>query len=231
MKRPKKCSNENCPSNKHDYFASLLSKREYTNAIIIELRDSQTFSDIDPLKVVVFDEDTIDVHSHLGQKVTITGNIRVITFPGKDTVSYLYAETISYESSPEVIVTSKDIAAFEKLIQVANKRNRNVLDILSSMFAPDIIGYDTIKLGMLLCAASTNADETKMKIHVLTIGDPGLAKSLTLRKSIELVPGSRYENAENSSGKSLTAIVEKEDESHILNRTNTRSQGRDMCIE
>ena len=64
--------------------------------------------------------------------------------------------------------------------------------------------------------ASTNTDETQKKIHVLIIGDPGLAKSAMLRKSIELVPNSRYESAENSSGKSLTAIVEKEDESHIL---------------
>jgi|SRR5689334_17613771 len=92
----------------------------------------------------------------------------------------------------------------------------NVLDILGFMFAPDIIGNKTIKQGMLLCAASTNKDETQKKIHVLFIGDPGLAKSAMLRKSIELVPNSRYESAENSSGKSLTAIVEKEDESHIL---------------
>ena len=63
---------------------------------------------------------------------------------------------------------------------------------------------------------STNTDETQKKIQVLIIGDPGLAKSAMLRKSIELVPNSRYESAENSSGKSLTAIVEKDDESHIL---------------
>jgi DNA replicative helicase MCM subunit Mcm2 (Cdc46/Mcm family) len=50
---------------------------------------------------------------------------------------------------------------------------------------------------------------TKRKFKFLVIGDPGLGKSAMLRKSIELVPNSRYESAENSSGKSLTAIVEK----------------------
>jgi DNA replicative helicase MCM subunit Mcm2 (Cdc46/Mcm family) len=218
MKTPDKCSNVDCNSNKHGRltYNHLLPRREYINAIVIELRDLETFSDIDPLKVVLFDDDTKDVHAHLGQKVTITGNIRVITFPRKDTVSHLYAETIMYESSQEVIITAHDKAAFEKLVLAAKRRKLNVLEILGSMFAPEIIGNDIIKQGMLLCAASTNTDETQKKIQVLIIGDPGLGKSAMLRKSIELVPNSRYESAENSSGKSLTAIVEKDDESHIL---------------
>jgi len=112
-----------------------LPRLEYINAIVIELRDLETFSDIDPLKVVLFDDDTIDVHAHLGQKVTITGNIRVITFPGKDTVSYLYAETITYESSQDIIITAHDKTAFEKLVHIAKRRKMRVLEILSSMFA------------------------------------------------------------------------------------------------
>jgi len=80
----------------------------------------------------------------------------------------------------------------------------------------EIIGNNIIKQGILLCAASTNTDETQKKIQILIIGDPGLGKSMMLRRSVELVPNSRYESAENSSGKSLTAIVEKDDESHIL---------------
>ena len=152
----------------------------------------------------------------MGEIVTINGNIRVITLPRKDTVAYLYAETIEFESSQEIIITSHDKAAIEKLVAVAKRRKINVLDILGSMFAANIIGNDIIKQGMLLCAASTNREESQKKIHALIIGDPGLAKSALLRRSIELVPNSRYESAENSSGKSLTAIVEKEDESHIL---------------
>ena len=44
-------------------------RREYVNAIVIELRDTETFSDIDPLKAVVFDNDTKDVHAHLGERL------------------------------------------------------------------------------------------------------------------------------------------------------------------
>jgi DNA replicative helicase MCM subunit Mcm2 (Cdc46/Mcm family) len=204
---------EKCDQCKEGRF---IARNEYINAIVIELRDVETFSDIDPLKVVVFDHDTIDVHTHLGEKVSINGNIRIISFPRKDTVSYLYAETIAYESSQEIVITAYDKAAVEKLVQVAKSKKMNVLDILAFMFAPDIIGNNIIKQGMLLCAASTNTDENQKKIQILVIGDPGLGKSAMLRKSIELVPNSRYESAQNSSGKSLTAIVEKDEESHIL---------------
>ena len=193
-----------------------IPRLEYVNAIVLELKDIETFSDIDPLKAVVFDNDTIEVHAHLGEIATINGKIHVISLPRKDTVAFLYVETIEYESSHEIIITTHDKAAIEKLVTVAKRRKMSVLDILGFMFASDIIGNNTIKQGMLLCAASTNKDETQKKIHVLIIGDPGLAKSAMLRRSIELVPNSRYESAENSSGKSLTAIVEKEDETHIL---------------
>ena len=103
--------------------------------------------------------------------------------------------------------------ACEKLVQVANRRQIGVLEMLSSMVAPEIIGFNAVKLGILLCGGFTNTDESKKKINVLIIGEPGLGKSTLLRRSVELVQNSRYESAENSSGKSLTAIVEKEDES------------------
>jgi DNA replicative helicase MCM subunit Mcm2 (Cdc46/Mcm family) len=122
-----KHSNERCESNiKNDDKATrqpwyAVSRREYVNAILIELRDIETFSDIDPLKAVVFDNDTIEVHAHLGEIVTITGNIHVITLPRKDTVAYLYAEAIEYESSHEIIITAHDKAAIEKLVAVTKR--------------------------------------------------------------------------------------------------------------
>ncbi len=59
-KIPDKCSNRDCESNKTKFHTSLSPRCEYINAIVIELRDLQTFSDIDSLKAVVFDEDTLE---------------------------------------------------------------------------------------------------------------------------------------------------------------------------
>ena len=56
----------------------------------------------------------------------------------------------------------------------------------------------------------------RKRINAIFVGDPGLAKSALLREAVKLVPNSRYESGRNSSGKSLTAIVSKEDESYVL---------------
>ncbi|HSF50155.1 MAG TPA: AAA family ATPase, partial [Nitrososphaeraceae archaeon] len=56
----------------------------------------------------------------------------------------------------------------------------------------------------------------RYRINILIIGDPGLGKTLSLKRIIKLVPNSRYESSQNSSGKSLTAIISKEDENYIL---------------
>jgi hypothetical protein len=68
-KAPSKCSNDLCSSNiKSDETATrqpwyAIPRSEYVNAIVLDLRDVETFSDIDPLKVVIFDNDTIEVHT------------------------------------------------------------------------------------------------------------------------------------------------------------------------
>lgn len=47
------------------------------------------------------------------------------------------------------------------------------------------------------------------------MGESGQAKSALLREAAKLVPSSRHESGQNSSGKSLTAIVSKEDDNYV----------------
>ena len=86
-----------------------------------------------------------------------------------------------------------------------------IVDKLSSMFSTSIIGNNYVKKGLLLCAVSTSILKTGKKISAILIGDPGLAKSRLLKESTKLVPNSRYESVQFATGKSLTAIVTKED--------------------
>ncbi len=75
-----------------------------------------------------------------------------------------------------------------------------------------------MKEGLLLSAVntSTNDFQKRNRIHSLSVGDPGLAKSLLIREATKLVLNSRYESGQHSSGKGLTAIVSKEDENYVL---------------
>jgi replicative DNA helicase Mcm len=191
------------------------SQCKYVNAIIIELRDLDTYSDIDPLRAVLFEEDTKNVYNHLGEVVIVSGQIH--TFPlqnfKRKFSSYLYVESIKYESSQELVITDLDKEAIHRFTRL---KGNGIIDSLIKLFARDVIGCEIVKKGLLLLAASTNRDINQKKINAALIGDPGLVKSTLLRRAVRLVPNSKYESAQNSSGKSLTAIVEKEDESHIL---------------
>ena len=89
------------------------------------------------------------------------------------------------------------------------------------MFAPSIIGLDIIKKGILLSAVSSSEDlnldgNSRDRLHVLLVGNPGIGKSKLIKESIKLVPNSRYESSQHASGKSLTAIVSKENEDYCL---------------
>ena len=63
---------------------------------------------------------------------------------------------------------------------------------------------------------SKKVGKTRQRINTLLIGEPGNAKSALLREGVELVPKSRYESGTHSSGLSLTALINKEDESYVL---------------
>jgi DNA replicative helicase MCM subunit Mcm2 (Cdc46/Mcm family) len=61
-----------------------------------------------------------------------------------------------------------------------------------------------------------NDNGRRGRINTLMVGDPGTAKSLLAREATKVFPNSRYVTAQNASGKSLIAIVDKEYDSLVL---------------
>ena len=82
----------------------------YVNALQVELRNPDTYSEIDPLKVVVFDEDAEEIVHHVGEKVVVTGVINIELVFGKwKQFPYLYAKSIRYESNEKFELKDSDI--------------------------------------------------------------------------------------------------------------------------
>jgi DNA replicative helicase MCM subunit Mcm2 (Cdc46/Mcm family) len=208
---PKTVSKE-CPICKEEHVS--ISHR-YVNAVNVEVQDTESFSEIERLSVILFNEYTRDIHA--GERVTIEGKIHIIkTGKRGKLVSFLYADSVEYEFKENVIISKQDRDAIERFTR---KHSFGIIDKLVSMFANTVIGYEHVKEGLLLCAASSGRDVKSCKqtrLNALLVGDPGLAKSELLREAVKLVPNSRYESGQNSSGRSLTAIVSKEDESYVL---------------
>jgi DNA replicative helicase MCM subunit Mcm2 (Cdc46/Mcm family) len=210
IKTPKRCAN--C---EREQLVEDKTHTSYANAIQIELRNPDTYSEIDPLKVVVFDEDAEEIVHHVGEKVIVTGLINnELVFNKWKRFTYLYAKSIRYESKEKLELKDSDIEKIRSLVREWG--NDIITHLAEKYFAPNIIGYNDVKKGLLLCAASTNLDTNRKKLNAALLGDPGTAKSLLLQEAIKLVANSTIVSAQSSSGISLTAIVETEKDSHVL---------------
>ena len=79
------------------------------------------------------------------------------------------------------------------------KKNGSIVDELVSYFAPQIIGYEYVKKGLLMVAANAGIPNNekripkRLRLNALLIGDPSLAKSTFITKIVEIVPNARYE--------------------------------------
>ena len=188
---------------------------EYRNALIIELQDEDKFDDLEKLQVILFDDDTKNVQA--GELVTITGQIyieRLNSSRDAKLGTRMYSHSIHYKTRKEISISNVDRDAIRRF---ANKYGNKVIDKLVDMFATNVIGYQHVKKGLLISASScandyrSNKDfRYRVRIHCLLIGDPGTAKSLLLKAVIKVVPNSKFESAQSSTGISLTALVSKE---------------------
>ena len=121
---------------------------------------------------MVFDEDAEEIVHHVGEKVIIMGLINIeLVFDKWKRFPYLYAKSIRYESNEKFELKDSDI---EGIRAVVRQKGDAVIDHLAEKyFAPKIIGYNDVKKGLLLCAASTNLDTKRKKLSAALLGDPG----------------------------------------------------------
>ncbi len=185
----------------------------YTNSVWVELQDVDMPNEIDRMVVYLFEENTRSLK--VGETVVIDGNICVIhkneNYRNKF-ISVLFGHSIRYESRQNISLSKQHI---QQIHTLREKYGDGWLEYLVSEFAPNIAGdYYYPKLGLLLSAASSGPDKIFRKrdrIHTLLVGDAGLAKSVLLYDATLLVPGSKYMSMSNTSGISLTAMIEKDE--------------------
>ena len=93
----------------------------------------------------------------------------------------------------------------------------HVFDNLAGSIAPSIWGYDEIKKSLVLQMFSgvrkINSDGSVKRgdIHIFLIGDPGVAKSITLKFISEMAPKGRYIVGKAASGAGITATVVRDE--------------------
>ena len=154
-----------------------------------------------------------------GDRVTITGILRShqrVTKFGKSTFFDLSLEGISIEREKsefdEIEITPED----EKEIREMGSSS-DIYNKMISSIAPSILGYEEIKEAMALQLFSGVPkhlpDGTRIRgdIHVLLVGDPGIAKSQLLRYAYKISPRGVYTSGKGTTSAGLTATAVKDE--------------------
>ena len=85
------------------------------------------------------------------------------------------------------------------------------------MFAPNIIEHNYTKLGILRSmVGGVEHGKIRGRINTFMVGDPGTAKSTLAREAVDVKPNSRYVSGPHSSAKTITAIMDKENDGLVL---------------
>ncbi len=168
-------------------------------------------------KIKVWVEDDLTDKVTAGDKVTLTGVIRLQPPQKKGSVYYKFIEANYIEpvekDFEDIEITKKEEKEIQKL-----SRDPEVYRKIVDSIAPSIYGYREVKEAIALQMfggrqGKTLPDGGKVRadIHLLLIGDPGVAKSRLLKYVDQIAPKSIYVSGKGTTGAGLTATAEKDE--------------------
>jgi DNA replicative helicase MCM subunit Mcm2 (Cdc46/Mcm family) len=208
------------------------SEHQDRPAIKIQVQDEEKQNQPENLDVILFDDDTLNVRN--GERAMIFGDLHIVQQNrNSKRVTYLFANPkgggIEYErpENDKIVVSEEDLVRLNEFVQ-----QPNMIEKLTAIFAPTVIGHEDKKLAVILMyVGAPETQDFRGRIHGLFIGPPGTAKSKLARGAKKLgEPHSRYSSAQGASGKSITAIIDKDGDSYVL-RLGVLPQARNsMCV-
>ncbi len=155
-----------------------------------------------------------------GARVKIIGVLKEISIPlaagGVSTRYDLAVEANNIipteESFEDLEISEEDELEIKELAA-----DPKIFERLTKSIAPSIWGYPEIKQSLALQlfggVKKQRSDTTKTRgdIHILMVGDPGVAKSVLLKFISGIAPKGRYVSGKSTSGAGLTASVVKDE--------------------
>jgi len=151
-----------------------------------------------------------------GDRTKITGILRLVPPKEKKVVYGRYLEAIHLEETAKEFEDVDISPDEEKEIKELAAKD-DVYDQLVQSIAPHIYGHEIMKEAIALQLFGgvkknlPNGQLIRGNIHVMIVGDPGLAKSQILRATDTIAPKSIYVAGKTSSGAGLTATAVKDE--------------------
>ncbi len=222
FKEPVECEQESggC-GRKVQHFRLWVDQSKFVNAQKIRLQESpeELRGGELPQVLDVNLEDDISGEVSPGDRVIVTGILRSYqrtTQFGKTPFFDIFLDgnslELKEEEFEEIEITEED----EREI-MALRDQPDVYEKLIRSISPSIYGYEEIKEAMVLQlfagVPKELPDETRVRgdIHVLLVGDPGVAKSQLLTYLVKLAPRGLYTGGKSSTSAGLTAAAVRDE--------------------
>lgn len=179
----------------------------------LELRKDGTTREFNAL----IEGDVVDPNNKItpGEVVHIAGIVNNI-YNEKNKEYYFLIElnniTKLDKTFQDIEVTDEDKATIQELVD-----KPNLMELLKNTVAPTIHGHDEIKEGLVIQLFSGSGGNTAARIHgrtvihLLMIGDPGIAKSVILKSVSRLSPKGIYINGAAASRAGLMGAAVKDE--------------------
>jgi replicative DNA helicase Mcm len=159
-------------------------------------------------------EDDITGEVEPGDRLDAAGELKMRPTSDDDATFDYYLETKALRPKE---TSYEDIEIQPHLDDIKELAAENPFEQLVDAIAPKVYGYDHIKESIILQlfggvrAEYPDGSADRGSIHVLLLGDPGVAKSKLLRAADQLAPRSTFASGKGTSAAGLTAGVVSDD--------------------
>lgn len=214
-----------CSCGRRGGFKLISKEMVDTQRLVIEESPDSLTGGEQPKRINVFvKEDLVEPKMEEkttpGSRTKIIGVLKEVPVPlstgGLSTRFELAIETNNIipleETFEELDINEEDE---KQILELAE--DPDIFNKLAKSIAPSIWGYEEIKRSLVLQLfgglQKVRADGSKSRgdIHILLVGDPGVAKSVTLGFMANISPKGRYVVGKSASGAGLTATVVRDE--------------------
>ncbi|MBT6690233.1 minichromosome maintenance protein MCM [archaeon] len=220
FKEPSRCS-----CGRRGGFKEIAKDMVDAQVLTIEEASDNLYGGEQPKRMTIFlKEDLVDPTMEMrttpGSRVKIIGILKEIAIStGRGAMLTRFDLAIESnniipmeESFEDIDINEEDERAIRELAA-----DPKLIDKMVDSIAPSIWGKRDVKKALAFQlfggVKKTRSDGTKMRgdIHVLLVGDPGVAKSVMLGFVAGVAPKARYVSGKSSTGAGLTATVVKDE--------------------
>ncbi len=211
-----------CPICKKGFLKEMLDESKFLDMQRIEVQDmlERVRSGSPTSKVICNLEDDLVNKIIPGDNVEVSGILRISPNQGKNKSHTVFSKHVDIvhirklkKDFEDIPLTKEDEAEILKLAA-----REDLEDMITNSIAPDIWGYREIKKALALQLFGGTKDKitsggSKIRddIHVLLVGDPGIAKTRFLQQTVAIALKSIYVSGKSVSGVGLTASAEKDE--------------------